>query len=139
MKYTVRKNKSDLTIYFDSEKIVEQLKNYPIVDENDESLVPIYSKGNAGYLTVKDQQDEISDCIKRIEVITPDYLLNKSNTLKTKKNGKFRKGSVVTLFDVDIARYVTNFTNCWFHDRVSLRAVEEDVLVVTLEKTQTTH
>lgn len=139
MKFTARKDKNDLTIHFDSEKIIEQFKNYPIVDENDETLVTIYSTGNEGYLTAQDQKDEIADCINEIESITPDYLLRMANDLKTKKNGKFRKGSVVTLFDVNISRYVTDFTNCWFHDRVSLRAVEEDVLVVTLEKTQTTH
>ena len=129
--------KNPITINFDKQRIVESLKNY---DTSGEWKYCIYDHHENDPLSQEDQKEIINDLIDAVEKLTEDDIKQKYvRGLKTKANGGFRKGSVNTIFNVNISTYVTDFTSCWFHDRIVLRAIDESTLTVTLEGTQTTH
>jgi hypothetical protein len=122
-----------MNIIFDKQAILNSLSNrefeeckYAIYDDMDE-------------LTEGDQIDALNEAKHFVEDLTDQNIVRLSENLGKKQNGKFRKGAVLTLHNVDIASYVTDFTSCWYHERISLRALDEDTIVVSLEGTQTTH
>jgi hypothetical protein len=122
-----------MNIIFDKQAILNSLSNrefeeckYAIYDDMDE-------------LTEGDQIDALNEAKHFVEDLTDQNIVRLSENLGKKQNGKFRKGAVLTLYNVDIASYVTDFTSCWYHERISLRALDEDTIVVSLEGTQTTH
>ena len=122
-----------MNIIFDKQAILNSLSNrefeeckYAIYDDMDE-------------LTEGDQIDALNEAKHFVEDLTDQNIVRLSENLGKKQNGKFRKGAVLTIHNVDIASYVTDFTSCWYHERISLRALDEDTIVVSLEGTQTTH
>lgn len=128
---------NSITINFDKQGIIESLKKY---DTSGEWKYCIYDHHKNDPLSQEDQKEIINDLIDAVEKLTEDDIKQKYvRGLKTKANGGFRKGSVNTIFNVNISTYVTDFTSCWFHDRIVLRAIDESTLTVTLEGTQTTH
>ena len=129
--------KKPITINFDKQGIIESLKKY---DTSGEWKYMIYDTHENDLLSQEDQKEIINDLIESVENLTEnDITIKYVRGLKTKANGRFRKGSVNTIFNVNISNYVNDFTNCWYHDRLVLRAIDESTLTVTLEKTQTTH
>lgn len=129
--------KNPITINFDKQGIIESLKKY---DTGGEWKYCIYDAHENDALTEDEQKEIIEDLINAVEKLTEndiEQIFVKG--LKTKANGGFRKGSVNTIFNVNISNYVTDFTSCWYHDRIVLRAIDESTLTVTLEGTQTTH
>ena len=122
-----------MNIIFDKPAIIARLMNreflegkYAIYDDMDE-------------LTEGDQEDALNEAIHFVEHLNDQNIIRLAENLGKKQNGKFRKGAVLTLHNVDIASYVTDFTSCWFHERISLRAIDEDTVEISLEGTQTTH
>ena len=122
-----------MKIIFDKPAIIARLMNreflegkYAIYDDMDE-------------LTEGDQEDALNEAIHFVEDLNDQNIIRLAENLGKKQNGKFRKGAVLTLHNVDIASYVTDFTSCWFHERISLRAIDEDTVEISLEGTQTTH
>jgi predicted ATP-grasp superfamily ATP-dependent carboligase len=122
-----------MNIIFNKQAILNSLSNrefeeckYAIYDDMDE-------------LTEGDQIDALNEAKHLVEHLSDQDILRLSENLGKKQNGKFRKGAVLTIHNVDIASYVTDFTSCWYHERISLRALDEDTIVVSLEGTQTTH
>lgn len=125
-----------MNIIFDREGIIQILENYPYK----ENAVGIFDNGDAGFLEEEDQRFILEDIASTVMKWDTGYLKTRAhNSLRKKQNGKFAKGAVTTLIDVEIARYVTNFTSCWFHDRIALRTIDEDTVVVSFEGTQTTY
>jgi hypothetical protein len=124
-----------MNIIFNKEAIIQGLQNYPMYEDK----VNINETEDDGYLSEEDQEFILNEAVLYVEKWDNSFLEKQSKDIKLKANGKFRKGSVVSLFDIDIASYVTDFTSCWFHDRIALRAIDEDTLEVSLERTQTTY
>ena len=125
-----------MKVIFDREGIIEILDNYPYRED----AVGIFDRGDAGFLEEEDQRCIIEDTVSSVMKWDTGYLKTQAhNCLRKKQNGKFAKGAVTTLIDIEIAKYVTDFTSCWFHDRIALRAIDEDTVVVSFEGTQTTH
>jgi hypothetical protein len=126
-----------MKVLFDREDIINQLDNLEFI----ENAVPIFARDNAGFLNEEDQREILDKAAQTVLkwYDTKFLMIEANNKLAKKKNGKFRKGSVITLIDINIARYVTDFTSCWYHKRIALRAIDEDTVEVVLEGTQTTH
>ena len=123
-----------MKLIFDKEDILDILTNYPT---NEEYKVAIENP-ETEILTEAQQKLIIVKAIHTVESWTYDDIIKESNKLGVKKNGKFRKGAVTSLLDINIADYVTDFTSCWYHDRIALRAIDEDTLEVSFERTQHT-
>ena len=125
-----------MKVIFDREEIIQILENYPYKED----AVCIFDRGDAGFLEEEDQRSILEEISSYVMKWDTGYLKTQAhNFLRKKQNGKFAKGAVTTLIAVDIAKYVTDFTSCWFHDRIALRAIDEDTVVVSFEGTQTTH
>lgn len=124
-----------MNIIFNKEAIVQGLQNTPIYEDK----VSIHETEDHGYLTEEDQEFILNEAVLYVEKWDNSFIEKQSKGLKLKANGKYRKGSVVTLYDIDIADYVTDFTSCWYHNRIALRAIDEDTVEVSLERTQTTY
>ena len=124
-----------MNIIFNKEAIIESLKSKQLYDNR----VSIYDTDDFEYLTEEDQVFILNEAVLYVEKWDNSFLAKQSKDIKLKANGKYRKGSVVSLYDIDIASYVTDFTSCWYHDRIALRAIDEDTLEVSLERTQTTY
>lgn len=124
-----------MNIIFNKEAIIQALQEKAIYDDK----VNIYETEDHGFLTEEDQEFILNEAVLYVEKWDDSFIQKQSKGLRLKANGKFRKGSVVTLYDIDIADYVTDFTNCWYHDRIALRVIDEDTVEVSFERTQTTH
>jgi hypothetical protein len=125
-----------MNVLFDREDIISQIDNLGFVY----NAVPIFAEDNAGFLNEEDQREILDKVASTVMKWNEGFLKTEAhNHLRKKANGKFRKGSVTSLIDIDIANYVTDFTSCWFHKRIALRAIDEDTIQVSLEKTQTTY
>lgn len=120
-----------MNIIFNKEAIIKSLQSKPIY----ENRVSIYDTDDFGFLTEEDQEFILNEAALYVEKWDNSFLAKQSKDIKLKANGKYRKGSVVSLYDIDIASYVTDFTNCWYHDRIALRAIDENTLEVSLERT----
>lgn len=126
-----------MKVLFDREDLINQLDNLPFV----ENAVTIFATDSHGFLEEEDQREILDKAAQTVLkwYDTKFLMIEANNKLGKKKNGKFRKGAVTSLIDINIARYVTDFTNCWYHHRIALRAIDEDTVEVVLERTQTTH
>lgn len=125
-----------MIITFDKHAILEYLKNIEVSDDNYKCR--IYDHGEH-YLTAAEQSTLIEELINKVHALTMEDIIVLIGNLRTKSNGKLSKKSTYNIAILDIADYVTDFTNQWYHDRLVIRALAEDEVIVDIENTQTTN
>lgn len=126
-----------MKLLFNKESVLKRLKG--LLEKADMEECKFEIGEMVDELTTEDIKDEYRDVIHFVENLTDEDIVSHTKYLPTKKNGRFRQGGVSSLCDIGVSDYVTDFTNCWYHDRLALRAIDEDTVEIALERTQTTH
>jgi len=122
-----------MKLNYDQKGILKQISEiYP-----DEYSVRIYTR--EPYLSIEEKEKTIEEFKTFVKSLFIDEIYEMAKKLATNKDGKLRKRSIVLIKNLDIADYVTDFTNQWYHMRLVIRAIGPEEIEVSFESTSTTH
>lgn len=126
--------KEVVKIIFDKNLLLEQI-NKLLFDNED--FVRI---GETEIILTQDEINKILIEFKNFvdNILCIDYIYKITNNLPKKINNKFKKGGVKIIKNLDISKYDTSFTNCWYHKQLIVKAMDESIVQVFFRTTQTT-
>lgn len=134
---TILSDGLEVTINFDKDAMIKEINAM----EPEEGKVEIGNRWDDGYVSEEDQTEMFKDAASIVAALTLDditKLINTSNFAR-KKNGTLKKGSYTEIHRIDVADYVTDFTNAWYYDAIEMKVIDDKEISIRIQRRQMTH